>query len=122
MYEALAMAIEMNHGSPADTKTSLNYAADLAQKTHNPNFLVSVADQMYMKGLFRSGWPVTRRGRGEGPAPVEPLSHVHQPGARPRTRADGGFHRPVALARLAGRGRYFRESRNQAETLAKTLP
>ena len=51
MYEALAMAIEMNHGSPADIKTALNYAADLAQKTHNPNFLVSVADKMYMKGF-----------------------------------------------------------------------
>ena len=50
MYRALAMAIQMNQGSPADVKISLNYAADLAQKSHNPNDLVSVADTLLLMG------------------------------------------------------------------------
>ncbi len=50
MYRALALAIRMNHGSPADVSMSLNYAADLAQRSHNPNDLVSVADTLLMLG------------------------------------------------------------------------
>ena len=36
MYRALALAIRMNHGSPADVQTSLNYAADLAAAVAQP--------------------------------------------------------------------------------------
>jgi hypothetical protein len=52
MYEALALAIEMNQGAAADVKKALNYAADVAQGTHNPNHLISIADL-----LFRKGYP-----------------------------------------------------------------
>lgn len=56
MYRALAMAIHMNHGSLTDEAAALNYAADLAQRTHNPNDLVSVADTMYiMNHVERQG-------------------------------------------------------------------
>ena len=52
MYEALALAIKMDNGSEADVKKSLEYAADLAEKTNNPNQLVSVADLLYRRGHF----------------------------------------------------------------------
>lgn len=52
MYRALAMAMQLNQGSPADIKIALNYAADLAQKSHNPNDLVSVADTLLIMGHF----------------------------------------------------------------------
>jgi hypothetical protein len=46
MYRALALAIHINHGSPAHIADALKYAAILARRTHNPNDLVSVADTM----------------------------------------------------------------------------
>ena len=49
MYEALALALKMNNGPDADVKKALDYAADLAQRTHNPNHLVSVADRLFLK-------------------------------------------------------------------------
>jgi hypothetical protein len=49
MYEALALSIVINQGSPEDVKKSLNYAADLAQRSHNPNLLVSVADKLLIE-------------------------------------------------------------------------
>jgi hypothetical protein len=52
MYRALALAIKTNGGSPADVQTSLGYAADLAQRTHNPNELVLAADTMFMSGYL----------------------------------------------------------------------
>ena len=36
MYEALALAIEMNKGKPEDVKTTLGYAADLALRDPQP--------------------------------------------------------------------------------------
>jgi hypothetical protein len=52
MYRALGIAIKFNGGSPADVHTAFNYAADLAQRTHNPNELVLAADTMVMNGYF----------------------------------------------------------------------
>ena len=48
MYQALALAIQENKGKPEEIKQSLDYAADLAQRSHNPNLLISVADQLYL--------------------------------------------------------------------------
>jgi hypothetical protein len=50
MYLALATAMKINQGPPDQIKTAVNYAADLAQRTHNPNDLVLVADRMLMMG------------------------------------------------------------------------
>ena len=52
MYEALAWAIDMNHRPAADVKTALNYAADLAERTQNPNHLFSAADKLFFKGYY----------------------------------------------------------------------
>jgi hypothetical protein len=52
MYRMLAVTIKANEGSPVDVQASLNYAADLAQRTHNPNELVLAADTMVMNGSF----------------------------------------------------------------------
>jgi hypothetical protein len=48
MYEALALTIKENKGKEEDARTALNYAADLAERSQNPNLLFSVADQLYM--------------------------------------------------------------------------
>ncbi len=90
MYEALAAAIDLNHGSATDVKTSLEYAANLAQKTHNPNHLVSVADRMMLKGLYRSRRTAARRGDAARPSPIRAHGDVDQ--SRPedqRPRSDG---------------------------------
>jgi hypothetical protein len=56
MYRALALAMKINQRSPADVRTALNYAADIARRTHNPNDLVTVADtMMFMGQLDRVG-------------------------------------------------------------------
>jgi hypothetical protein len=52
MYVAYAIATEENHGKPEDVKTSLYYAADMAQRSHNPNDLVRAADQLFLRGYL----------------------------------------------------------------------
>src|SRR5262249_41106386 len=73
MYEALAIAFEMNQGSPADVKTALNYAADRAQRTHNPNDLVSVADKMFFKGYYERVGALLDEAATKVPHRAEPL-------------------------------------------------
>ncbi|MGP0067665.1 MAG: tetratricopeptide repeat protein [Isosphaeraceae bacterium] len=123
MYEALAIAIEMNHGTSADIKTALNYAADLAQKSHNPNFLVSVADKMFMKGFFDRIGPLLDEAADKVPHRSEPLVmsiNLAQKTKDPR-RMGEAIDRLLSLG-WPGQDDYFRtESHNQAETLAKTL-
>jgi hypothetical protein len=123
MYEALAISIEMNHGSPADLKTALNYAADLAQKGHNPNFLVSVADIMYRKGVFDRVGPLLDEATEKVPHRSEPLAmsiNLAQKTKDPRRMGDS-IDRLLSLG-WPGQDEYFRtEARNQAETLAKKL-
>ena len=107
MYEALALAIEMNKGKPEDVKTSLGYAADLAQRTHNPNDLVSVADQLFLQGLLRPGRrPCSTRPPTKVPHRAEPLVmsiNLAQKTKDPKRMAD--VDRPAPLAGLAGRRR-----------------
>src|SRR5262249_30090507 len=54
MYEALALAVKMNRGADNElARRYLNYAADIAlTRTHDPNHLVSVADQMMLSGYY----------------------------------------------------------------------
>ncbi len=124
MYEALAAAIELNQGSAADVKKSLNYAADLAQRSHNPNHLVSAADQLYLQRLPRAGrrtcW--TRRCR-RSPTAAEPMVmsiNLAQKTKDPKRMADA-VDRLLSLG-WPGQDEYFRlESGNQVDTLAKAL-
>ncbi len=123
MYEALAIAIEMNHGSPADVKTSLYYAADVAQQSHNPNFLLSVASMLFMRGYFDRIGALLDETADKVPHRSEPLVmsiNLAQKSKDPR-RMGATIDRLLSLG-WPGQDDYFRvESRNQAETLAKTL-
>ena len=123
MYEALAMAIEMNRGSDTDMKTALNYAADLAQKSHNPNFLVSVADIMYRKGVLDRVGALLDEAADKVPHRSEPLVmsiNLAQKTKDPR-RMSESIDRLLSLG-WPGQDEYFRtEARNQAEALSKSL-
>jgi hypothetical protein len=123
MYEALALAIEMNQGSPADVKTALNYAADLAQRSHNPNHLVSAADKLLLKGYFERVGALLDEAAAKVPHRAEPLAmsiNLAQKTRDPRRMAES-IEKLLALG-WPGQDDYFRtESRNQADLLAKAL-
>ena len=74
MYEALAAAIELNQGSAGDVKKSLYYAADLAQQTHNPNHLVSAADQLLYRGYLERVGPLLDEAMPLVPHCCDPMS------------------------------------------------
>lgn len=123
MYEALALAIEMNGGKPEDVHKALNYAADLAQKTHNPNHLVSAADKLLLKGFTDRVGPLLDEATEKVPHRAEPLlmsmmlaQKVVDP-LRMAAAIDG-----LLSLGWPGQDDYFRaEARKQAEALAKTL-
>ncbi len=123
MYEALALAIEMNRGPASDVKTSLGYAADLAQRTHNPNFLVSVASMLFMRGYYDRVGALLDEAADKVPHRAEPLAmsvNLAQKTKDP-LRMSAAIDRLLSLG-WPGQDEYFRvESRNQAEILAKTL-
>jgi hypothetical protein len=123
MYEGLALAIDMNRGSEVDVRTSLNYAADLAQKSHNPNFLVSVADILFRRGYFDRVGALLDEAADKVPHRAEPLVmsiNLAQKTKDPR-RMGESIDRLLSLG-WPGQDDYFRvESRNQAEAMAKTL-
>ena len=73
MYEALGLAIEMNEGAEADVKKAFNYAADLAQKTHNPNHLISVADRLFLEGYLERVGPLLDEAMPKVPHRIEPI-------------------------------------------------
>ena len=123
MYEALAMAIEMNNGSDADVKKSLDYAADLAQKTHNPNHLVSVADRLFLKGYFERVGALLDEAMPKIPHRFEPIVmsiNLAQKTKDPVRMADS-VERLLSLG-WPGRDEYFRiEAGNQVDQLVKQL-
>jgi hypothetical protein len=123
MYRALALAIEENQGSAADIKTALNYAADTAQRSHNPNDLVGAADALYAKGYYERVGPLLDEAIPKVPHRFEPLVgsiNLAQKTKDPIRMADA-VERLLSLGWPA-RDEYFRtESRNQVETMAKSL-
>jgi hypothetical protein len=123
MYEALAMAIEMNGGRPEDVKTSLNFAADLAQRTHNPNHLISAADKLMLKGYYERVGPLIDEAAAKVPHRSEPILmsiNLAQQTKDPKRMADS--IKSLLSVGWPGQDEYFRtESRKQAETLAKAL-
>ncbi|AMV36729.1 hypothetical protein [Planctomyces sp. SH-PL62] len=123
MYEALALAIEMNGGKPEDMKTALNYAADLAQRSHNPNHLVSAADKLLLKGFTDRVGPLLDEAAEKVPHRSEPLAmsiNLAQKTRDPKRMAES-IDKLLSLG-WPGQDEYFRtESRKQAEILAKTL-
>jgi hypothetical protein len=123
MYQALASAIELNQGSAADVKKSLYYAADLAQATHNPNHLVSAANQLLYRGYLERVGALLDEAMPLVPHRNEPMSMsilLAQKTGDPRRMADG-VDLLLSLG-WPGQDEYFRvESGNQVETLGKSL-
>jgi len=123
MYEALALAIEMNGGKPEDVKTALEYAADLAQRSHNPNHLVSAADKLFLKGYNDRVGALLDEASEKVPHRAEPLVmsiNLAQKTREP-ARMAASIDKLLSLG-WPGQDEYFRsEARKQAETLARTL-
>jgi hypothetical protein len=123
MYEALALAIEMKHGSAVDVKTSLNYAANLAHKSHNPNHLVSVADQLYRRGYLERVGSLLDEAIPQIPHRFEPFvmsMNLAQKTSDP-VRMASAVEGLLSLGWL-GWDEYFRiEAGNQVDALAKKL-
>lgn len=123
MYQALAIAIKMNKGDDKDFKTSLGFAADLAERSHNPNHLVSVADLMLIHGEFARVGKLLDEAAELIPHRSEPLImmiNLAQKTKDPKRMA-------MAIDKLLALGwpgfdeQVRRDARQQAETLAKSL-
>lgn len=123
MYEALALAIEMTSGSPEDIRTALQYGADLAQRTHNPNHLVSVADLLFRKGYYERVGRLLDEAAARIPHRAEPLVmslNLAQNTKDPKRMGDS-IDALLALG-WPGNDEYVRrEARRQAEALAEKL-
>jgi hypothetical protein len=123
MYRALAMAMKVNNGSPTDISTSLNYAADLAQHSHNPNDLVSVADTMLIMGQLDRVGALLDEAIAKIPHRNEPLKMSVNLAQRTKDPARMGeaIEKLLSLGWF-GEDDYIRsESGRQADLLAKTL-
>lgn len=123
MYEALGLAIKMNKGSDADVKTAFGYAADLAVKSRNPNYLVSVADQLLLLGDLDRVGALLDQAADLIPHRAEPLMmsiNLARKTKDPKRMGD-------AVTRLLSLGwpgydeSIRRDARKQVETLAKSL-
>jgi hypothetical protein len=123
MYEALASAIELNQGPAGDVKKALYYAADLAQQTHNPNHLVSAADQLLYRGYLERVGPLLDEAISLVPHCCDPMSMsilLAQKTSDPKRMANS-VDELLSLG-WPGRDEYFRlESGNQVETMATSL-
>ncbi|MFI5455584.1 MAG: hypothetical protein ACHRXM_09045 [Isosphaerales bacterium] len=123
MYEALAKAIEINRGSAADVKTALNFAADLAERSHNPNHLVSAADQLFMKGYFERVGPMLDQAMVQVPHRAEPLVMSIKLAQKTKdpNRMSNAVERLLSLG-WPGRDEVFRiEAANEVDLLDKAL-
>jgi len=122
MYEAAAMAAEMI-GKPEDVKKYLGFAADLAMSSHNPNALISVADKLFLKGYYERVGSLLDEAALKVPHRSDPLImsiNLAQQTKDP-VRMRNAIRELLSLG-WPGNDDYFRrESRNQAEKLAKSL-
>lgn len=123
MYEALAISIKMNQGKDSDVKTALGYAADLAVRSRNPNYLVSVADQMMMLQHFDRAGALLDQAAALVPHRGEPLVmsiNLAQKLRDPRRMGDS-IEKLLSLGWPGMDETLRRDARKQAELLAKTL-
>jgi hypothetical protein len=123
MYRALGMAIKINGGSPADIHTSLNYAADLAQRTHNPNDLVLAADTMLLNGYLDRVGALLDEAAAKVPhsnIPLRMLVNLAKEQKDP-ARMGAAVEKLLALG-WPGEDDYIRtDCRRQVDQLAKSL-
>jgi hypothetical protein len=120
MYLALAIAVEELKGKPEEIRLALNYAADAAQRTHNPNDLVKAADALYLKGYYERIGPLLDEAAAKVPHRSDPLVmsiNLARMTKDPRRMGDS-IDRLLSLG-WPGSDEYFRrEARKQAEELA----
>jgi hypothetical protein len=123
MYQSLALAIKMDNGTDADVKKSLDYAADLAQATHNPNHLVSVADLLFLKGYYERVGSLLDDAMPRIPHRDDPIRmsiNLAQKTKDPVRMADS-MERLLSLG-WPGRDEYLRiEAGNQVDEMIKHL-
>jgi hypothetical protein len=123
MYRAMALAIEENQGSPSDVIKSLEYAAELAQKSHNPNDLVGAADALFLKGHFGKVGPLLDEAMDKVPHRAPPMIMSINLAAKTKdpVRMADSVERLMALG-WPGQDDFFRvEARSQVEQLAGAL-
>jgi hypothetical protein len=123
MYVAYAIATEENKGRPEDVRTSLNYAADMAQRSHDPNDLVRAADQLLIRGYRDRVGALLDEAATKIPHRAEPLLMSIQLAQKTRDpkRMAGSIDRLLSLG-WPGNDDYLRiEARKQAEQLATAL-
>ena len=123
MYEALGLALKMNEGPEADRKKAFNYAADLAQKTHNPNHLTSVADRLFLEGYLERVGTLLDEAMPKVPHRIDPILmsiNLAQKTKDPVRMADS-VDRLLSLG-WPGRDEYFRiEAGAQVDKLVAQL-
>jgi hypothetical protein len=123
MYVALAIVVEELKGKPEDIKLALNYAADAAQRTHNPNDLVKTADALYLKGYYERIGPLLDEAAAKVPHRYDPLVmsiNLARMTKDPRRMGDS-IDRLLSLGWPGGDEYFRREARKQAEELAARL-
>jgi hypothetical protein len=123
MYRALALAIELLQGSSVDVKTALNYAADRARQSHNPNDLVASADMLFLRGYLERVGPLLDEAMTKVPHRGEPILMSINLAAKtkdPRRMADS-VERLLSLG-WPGQDEYARTvAHDEAEGLVRSL-
>jgi hypothetical protein len=123
MYEALAAAIELNSGSATDVKKALNFAADIAQASHNPNLLFSAADKLFLRDYLERVGPLLDEVMPLVPHRIDPIVMSVNLALKTKdpTRMADAVERLFSLG-WPGQDDYFRQdAANQVDTLVKTL-
>jgi hypothetical protein len=123
MYRALALAIHINHGSPAHIADALKYAAILAHHSHNPNDLISVADTMAILDHLDGQGALLDEAAAKIPHINVPLKMSVNLAQRQKDpiRMGNTVEKLLALG-WPGEDEYIRtECRRQVDTMAKSL-
>ena len=123
MYEALALAIKMNKGKDSDIQAALGHAADLAEASQNPNYLVSVADLMFIHGYDQRVGKLLDQAMAKIPHRGEPMImsiNLAQRTKDPKRMATS-VDRLLSLGWPGIDDQIRRDARQQVETLTKSL-
>ncbi len=123
MYVALAIAAEELKSKPEDVKLALEYAADAAQRSHNPNDLVRAADALFRRGYYQRVGRLLDEAAAKVPHRSEPLVmsiNLARKTKDPARMAES-IDRLLSLGWPLGDDYFRREARKQAEDLAAKL-
>lgn len=123
MYEALAIAIKANKGKDADVKQALGYAADLAERSRNPNHLVSTADLLFVYGYYERVGALLDQAAEKVPHRGEPLliSIKLAQKTKDPERMAASVDRLLSLGWPGSDEQVRRDARKEVDALARTL-